>query len=76
MNTKMNITALKVRNDMKAHAVFGTSSHGDSMTYCNRRFWQYKLPNSKQKHCKQCTKELRKAGMSWSWYEKTPRRDA
>lgn len=65
----MNIIAFSSRNDLKRHVVFGHSSTGEEVTFCGYYFTQYRHPNSKQKRCKKCTKELRAAGMSWRWYE-------
>lgn len=70
---QMNIIAFNSRNDMKRHVVFGHSSLGESATYCGYRFIQSRNPHSKQKRCKKCTKELKKAGMSWRWYEQYER---
>jgi hypothetical protein len=53
----------------KAHVVFGHSHEGECVTYCGLRWWNGHSPTPKQKHCKNCTRELRKAGMSWRWFE-------
>ena len=64
----MNIIAKLNRG--KSHAVMGHSHEGLVVTYCGLR-WDARAgkPNSKQKHCKHCTREMRKADMTWKWYE-------
>ena len=75
MKNKHTMT-LSARNDYKRHVIF---SHGDSrmfpLTYCNIRYDFGCEASRKQKRCKNCTKELRKAGMSWQWYESKETRD-
>ena len=56
------------RKHRKSHAVFGHTHEGLSLTFCGLR-WDGRAYPSKGNHCKHCTKELRKAGMSWKWYE-------
>ena len=53
----------------KAHVVFGRTYEGQCVTYCGLRWWYGHEPTPKQTHCKNCTRELRKAGMSWRWFE-------
>ena len=65
----MNIIVFNSRNDRKRHVIFGHSSLGLGATYCGYYFSQSRHPHSKQKRCKNCTKELKKAGRSWRWYE-------
>jgi len=57
------------RHNGKAHVVFGHSYEGQCVTYCGLRWWNGHSPTPKQTHCKNCTRELRKAGMSWRWFE-------
>jgi hypothetical protein len=58
------------RPGCKAHCVFGyTHGGGIRVTYCGIRWDGRAKQATKEKHCKHCTKELRKAGMSWRWYE-------
>ena len=53
----------------KAHVVFGHTHEGQCMTYCGLLWWNGHSPSKRQKHCKNCTRELRKSGMSWRWFE-------
>lgn len=53
----------------KAHVVFGHTHEGQCVTYCGLRWWHGHSPTKQQKHCKHCTRELRKADMTWKWYE-------
>ena len=64
---KPNVIAKPNRG--KAHAVFGYTAEGLQRTYCGLR-WDGRASEAspKQKHCKHCTKELRKAQMSWEFY--------
>ena len=57
-------------NRGKAHCVFAHLEDGLNVTYCGLR-WKsgFGKPSRKQKHCKHCTKDLHKGGMSWEWYE-------
>ena len=55
------------RPGRKSHAVFGYTHEGLALTYCGIR-WAMRNPAGKEPHCKNCTKELRKAKMSWKWY--------
>ena len=52
----------------KAHAVFGHTHEGLYLTYCGLR-WDGRSQPSKGNHCKHCTREMRKADMTWKWYE-------
>lgn len=67
----MNAERLDIikRHNGKAHVVFGQSHEGELVTYCGLRWWNGSSPTSRNKHCKNCTRELRKAGMSWRWFE-------
>jgi hypothetical protein len=61
----------------KAHAVFGFTFNDLVVTYCGQRWASVVSTNRKQAHCKHCTRQLRKAGMSWRWYEvDKPRNEA
>ena len=64
---KPNIIAKPNRG--KSHAVFGYTKEGLQRTYCGLTFDGRAIGATKQKHCKHCAKELRKAGMSWEFYE-------
>lgn len=57
------------RPGRKAHCVFGYSHEGLRVTYCGIRWGSLIQQARNEPHCKHCTKELRKAGMSWRWYE-------
>jgi hypothetical protein len=56
------------RTGRKAHCIFGYTHEGLRLTYCGIRWDGRASQATTQKHCKHCTKELRKAGMSWRWY--------
>lgn len=57
------------RPGRKAHCIFGYTHEGLRLTYCGIRWDGRAKQATTEKHCKHCTKELRKAGMSWRWYE-------
>lgn len=64
------------RPGRKAHCVFGYSHEGLRVTYCGIRWGSLIQHARNEAHCKHCTKELRKAGMSWRWYEAQDREAA
>ena len=54
----------------KVHVIFGVSCTRKTVTYCGLRWNDGHQPSRKHRHCKNCTRELRRAGMTWRWYEK------
>ena len=58
------------RKSRKSHVVFGITHEGLKLTYCGLR-WDGRAcaPSHKRNHCKNCTREMKKAGMSWRWFE-------
>jgi len=61
--------SIVTRPRRKAHCVFGYTFEGLKVMYCGLR-WDDRAQwaTRKRKHCKHCTRELRKAGMSWRWF--------
>jgi len=49
------------------HVRFGETSRA-AVTYCGMDY-HFTWDVSGKRHCKNCTKELRKAGMSWHFFE-------
>ena len=69
---KINLDTVCFTHGRKVHCVFADSDdREDVVLYCDRRLsTNWRLRKKSDRHCKECTKQLRRAGMSWRWYEK------